>query len=414
MAQGMGAFAQGLANGFMMGRQLKKDREEREFKDALKAASQDVSPEEQFTVTDPEGKAQVFSTEADALKAMDGKEGFRLDHTFMVGDQSFADAEQAQFAARQANSEAGKLSRQAAVAMQYGQPQLAMQYAQAHDKIIDTNSKQAFRELEAYEKEGNIDGALQMLSRQAGVDGFKLVQNEQGRLILVSERDGKPHPALGPFDDVADFFSTLKHGATINYNNYMSVYQADRAFGLEQEKFKHQKEVAEAQLDISRGNLDVSQAGLKLREKQHEWERNNYNNPRPDVRFGYDAAGQTVPITTQLGRTPDGGWSTTVTPGQPLPGVMGRAPQEESYMDRKLREADEAANKPTPSLTDGWTPEHSRALGQVLSVNRRPPAAANTGGAAPAAPTAPRTGGLRVPVEVENDVNPYGNLPYGR
>lgn len=392
MATGMGAFVQGLAQGFVTGRKMQQaqeahdlevaEREEKKaFRDELKQASEDLSIAERFTITAPDGTTQMFDSQDAALKAMEGGDGFSLSKSFMVGDRLFDNEDAAQYALRVANSDTGKMTRQAAVAMKYGQPQMAAQIANAADQIRASRGGALADMALTYKQSGNIDGLLNMFDQQAGDGGKSRVVERDGQFMIVRNIGGRDVPIMSqPAGSVGELFDMAALGFATNYQNIVDIWKFDRAHGLNVRQQDERERHNRTSEGISAGNLAVSQARLGLQQKEHQWAEQDRNNPRPDVRYGYDDQGQVVPFTTSLSRQPGGGWATTTTPGQPLPGVLGRAPQGESEFDRYVRGLREG-NTGGATPRSAWTGPPVDASGLVEMDNSR--------GVAPAAPAAP-------------------------
>lgn len=425
--RGMGAFAKGLIQGYMMADKLERERklhdlevekrlEEKAFREQLKAANQDLTPTEQFTVVTPDGTTQVFDDQETAFKAMEGVDGASLSRSFLVGDQRFDDPERAQYAARQANSEIGKLERQARVAFDFGQPQMATQLAQAADQIRQTRSRAITDSILEYQKSGNVEGMMQMFDQQFDDGGKTRLVEQDGGYMLVRNVNGRDVPLMPrPVGSIPEVFETAALAAQTNAYNIVDVWKFKQTHGLNvrrQDEAERHNRVSEG---ISAGHLGVAQAGLNMRQQEHAWAKQDRLNPKPETRVYSDPSGNVVPVTFNPSRNPDGSWNAPrVQPGSPLPGVQVRPQQEDPLV--RMQQALNAGGK-TPSLADGLTPEHLKAFGDYLT-SKRPPTAPAAPAAAPRtpAPAANTGGGLQLPPEVERAADPYGfnNLPYGR
>lgn len=394
MARGMGAFAEGLFRGYTVGQQMERaqekhdlevaEREEKKaFRDELKKANEDLSVAEQFSVTAPDGTTQMFDNQDDALKVlMEGGDGFHLSHSFAVGDETFDNEDAAQYALRRANSDIGKMTRQAAVAMKYGQPQMAAQIASAADQIRASRGGALADMALTYKQSGNIDGLLNMFDQQAGDGGKARVVEQDGQFMIVRNIGGRDVPVMSqPAGSVGELFDLAALGFTTNYQNIVDIWKFEKGFGLQERAQKERERSNLVSEGLSAGNLAVNQARLGMQQTKHKWEQEDRNNPRPDVRYGYDeGTGRVVPFTTSQSRQPGGGWATTTIPGEPLPGVLGRAPQGESEFDRYMRELREG-NTGGATPRNAWSGPPVDASGLVEMNNSR--------GVAPAAPTAP-------------------------
>ena len=417
MARGMGAFAEGLFRGYTVGQQMERaqeahdlevaEREEKKaFRDELKQAGEDLTPSEQFSVTAPDGTIQMFDSQDDALKVMEGLDGAHLSHSFVVGDKTFDNEDAAQYAARVANSDVGKMSRQAAVAMKYGQPQMAAQLAAATDQMRASRANALTDMALTYKKSGNIDGLLNMFDQQAGDGGKARVVERDGQFMIVRNVGGRDIPVLAqPAGSVGELFDLAAMGFNLNHHNIVDIWKFNKGHGLQERGLAEQERSNRAREGISAGNLAVSQARLGMQRTEHLWAKQDRNNPKPTVQPAYDVTGQVRPLVTTQTRGSDGSWSTNMVADEPLSGVYGRPPQAESEFDRYMRNLREGnTGGATPRSAWGGPPVDGSGL---VEMN-------NSRGVAPATPAAPAAPNATVPQGRFGDKIPdviYDNSP---
>lgn len=340
MARGIESFAAGLVTGYTQGKRSQREQElhdlqvaklkdERAMAEEMKATEGNVKATEGFVITAPDGTRTIFADEAAAKEARAATGGdLQMERKFLVAGQQFDSQEQADDAADAANAPAARMRRQADVARKYGRPDVATSLMQSYKAEVDANRQIAFDNFNQLRQSGDIDGIMKMVNGRRGAKGeASVVQTEDGGVALQTTVNGKPYVGQS-FSNMNDLLDGIGNQISATPDNYFERGMSQKNFGLAQDKFTHQKEVDTEQLANAKSGLGLQAQGLalrgqelKLRGDEIAIQRDAKNNPPPDIRYGVNDKGESVPIVQGLSRDASGVWNPSISAQPALTGV---------------------------------------------------------------------------------------------
>lgn len=245
------------------------DRADREaaMHNELKQVSTDLKPVEAFSLQTPEGST-VFADRKqaeEALAAAGNAEGVRLAPIQLVGGKQFDDPAAAQQAADQMNSPVVRNRRSAEVAMKYGNPQLAQQYAAAYKTQVDANRAEMRDEFMRARATGDLEAAAQMYNNRFARDGqVQVAQGQDGQIVVQRMRDGEVVSAT-PMGTPAQFWDQMDRLTMATPDNALELWKADKEFGLRGRQVAAQEAGTAASVDKTRAEIAQMPEELRLR-----------------------------------------------------------------------------------------------------------------------------------------------------
>lgn len=463
MARGGGLtnFATGFLNAYVTAKdqqrkqelhelQVAKLRDERAMNEEFKTLDQNSKPVEGYVVQGPDGTRSVYADEDLARKAQAASgEGSVLQQTFLVNGQQFGSREEADQAAEEANAPAVKLRQRAEIALKYNRPDLADAYQKNYSSMIEANRRDMQEQFIMAQQAGDYNSILGHINQRLKRSGMEaqLTPNEQGGLTYTITRNGQVVQER-PFKTQAEFWDSMGQQIMQTPDNMLETWKTREGLKLQERQVVAQEKSSDATVRTADANVRKTDAEIKEMPARLAIAQQNANaastsagasamnantarlgfmNPTPKVSSAPTAdGGLGLFVTPQNFDPKTGQWNvgpaTVMRPDglkYPRTGGLG--------LDGLLGGAGASSNP----LTADMTPEQLAAFAAFSRA-----AAASRGGpratGAPAAPAAnPNpSAGLRAPgapvapfapnsqwyvaPEVEDNADPYRNLPYGR
>lgn len=330
MASGLGAFAQGMVNGYITGKkmqqaqelhdlQVKELKRKSDMRDAIAAASADVKPAPVFTVTDPTGGVSTYADKAAADEAAKGYgDGASVATGFSVAGKTYTDQKLAGRAASLENTPIMRNQRLAGIAMNYGDPQLAAAYASAADTMANSARNLLYND---------IQNARQTGDYQRVVDEYNATHSNGGKISLVGAPGSftlRTTLANGqtvdkPVGSLDNFFNLASDAAMNSSANAMAIRQ-----------LKQQKELADARNQVTERGQDLSHSAAMasvgvasqragIARDALDWSKSHPG--KPLISSGVDAQGNTAFTANEAVRGKDGNLTVVSTPLHTVPGM---------------------------------------------------------------------------------------------
>lgn len=287
IGNGLGKFAEGLANGYAQGIENRRKQEEHDLRleqarndkdmraEIKRIADVKVTPAEAYVVKAPDGTTTIYT---DAAMAHDASStsGGEVTKKIVVGGKQYDTPEEAQTAVEAANSPLAKMRMASDIAMKYSRPDVAEGFMKQYKMGVEANRQDAMEAVQQAQMTGDIDGVLEAYNKRLpnGREAT-LIRGEDGTVGLQITANGKPVGPPKPFASVDAFFEAAATSIATTPDNALEVWKhksslgiQERELGLKDRQVKSAEKVADANVAQTEAQTAQMPEEMTLRRRQ--------------------------------------------------------------------------------------------------------------------------------------------------